>query len=351
LSGNQNRLFKEQTMSQWFESIITRMYELVHHHEQDNFDAERYPDISPTTFYIGHHVPYFLFLESHRRDFFKARSLLADEDSRDLFDLLVLYRLLGHAHVRLPFNTPVFRSYRSTVEQWRVEDTSDGGLYGRLSIFAVPIDDDVLVFKCWPGNVAAHFLFHQYYFDRNGIRIKPETGDHILDVGACFGDTALGFSQTVGDTGRIYTFDPMPKHCAIIREMLAMNPDMARRITLYDFGLSDRDHDVAAAHAGEINPGARVDEGLPTRKLDALALPRVDFVKMDVEGSELAALRGAEQTIRRDKPKLAISLYHRPEDFFAIPLWLDGLRVGYRFHLDHYSIHHEETVLYASVGA
>ena len=41
-----------------------------------------------------------------------------------------------------------------------------------------------------------------------------------------------------------------------------------------------------------------------TRRLDALALPRVDFVKMDIEGSELAALRGGERTIRRDKPKL-----------------------------------------------
>jgi hypothetical protein len=59
------------------------------------------------------------------------------------------------------------------------------------------------------------------------------------------------------------------------------------------------------------------------------------------------ALRGGERSIRRWKPKLAISLYHRPEDFFVIPLWLDALGLGYRFHLDHYSIHHEETVLYA----
>ena len=78
-------------------------------------------------------------------------------------------------------------------------------------------------------------------------------------------------------------------------------------------------------------------------------VPRLDFIKMDIEGSELSALRGAESSIRRWQPKLAISLYHRPEDFFSIPLWIDALGVGYRLFLDHYSIHNEETVLYASV--
>jgi hypothetical protein len=66
------------------------------------------------------------------------------------------------------------------------------------------------------------------------------------------------------------------------------------------------------------------------------------------EGSELSALKGAETSIRRWRPKLAISLYHRPEDFFSIPLRIDSLSVGYNFFLDHYSIHNEETVLYAA---
>ena len=76
-------------------------------------------------------------------------------------------------------------------------------------------------------------------------------------------------------------------------------------------------------------------------------VPRIDFIKMDIEGSELAALKGGENVLRRDRPRLAISLYHRIDDFFAIPLWIDGLGCGYRFYLEHYSIHGEETVLYA----
>ena len=335
-------------MDQWFSNIITRMYELMHRFEADNFDAERYPGVSPTTFYVRDHASYFMFVESHRDQFATARALLADEASRELFDLLVLYRLLGHAHVRLPFNTPAMRNYRAAVEPWKVDATSDGGLYGPLSIFAVPIEDDVLVMKCWPGNVAQHVLFHQYYFDRGDVRIAPEVGDHALDVGGCFGDTALGFAQSVGPTGHVYTFDPMPKHCAIMRETFAMNPSFADRLTLFDFGLSNVDHAGSGEGREGIDPGARLDADLPTRTLDSLELSRVDFIKMDVEGAELMALRGGERTIRRDRPKLAISLYHRPEDFFTIPLWINSLELGYRFHLDHYSIHREETVLYAA---
>ncbi len=69
---------------------------------------------------------------------------------------------------------------------------------------------------------------------------------------------------------------------------------------------------------------------------------------MDIEGSELAALQGAEQTLRQFQPRLAISIYHKFGDFFAIPAYLHGLRLGYRLYLDHYTIHAEETVLYAS---
>jgi len=110
--------------------------------------------------------------------------------------------------------------------------------------------------------------------------------------------------------------------------------------------------------AGTSDTGARVDPsaranvpGMALRSIDSVLasgeIPRLDFIKMDIEGSELAALTGASEALRKWKPRLAISLYHRAQDLFEIPLWLDSLGLGYRFFLDHYSIHHEETVLYA----
>lgn len=334
------------SVEQWFGGLVTRMFEHMHQVETDNFDARRYRDIPENAFFFELHARYFLFVESHRAKFFAARMLLADPASRALFDQLLLYRMLGHIHVRLPFNTPAARGYLSRANQWKVEATDDVGMFGPLSIFAVPIDDDVLCFKCWDGNVAAGILASQYYYVRDGVAIAPAPGDRVLDAGGCFGDTALIFARSVGASGHVYTFDPMPKHCAIMRETFAMNPAFAGRITLFDVGVSDVDNVGSAGARQGIDPGARVAADLPTRTIDSLDLGRIDFVKMDIEGAELMALRGGEQTLRRWRPKLAISLYHRPEDFFAIPLWLDGLGLGYRFHLDHYSIHQEETVLY-----
>lgn len=59
------------------------------------------------------------------------------------------------------------------------------------------------------------------------------------------------------------------------------------------------------------------------------------------------ALRGAERTIRSDRPRLAICVYHSLQDFVRIPKWIASLGLGYRFYLDHFTIHAEETILFA----
>ena len=75
----------------------------------------------------------------------------------------------------------------------------------------------------------------------------------------------------------------------------------------------------------------------------------VGFIKMDIEGAEFDALHGAESVIVRDKPLLAISVYHRTGDMLAIMDYLHELVPEYRFWLRHYSIGVADTVLYASV--
>ena len=68
---------------------------------------------------------------------------------------------------------------------------------------------------------------------------------------------------------------------------------------------------------------------------------------MDVEGEEYEALKGAARIIEEQKPKLAISVYHKNEDIFLIPQLLLELRKDYKFYLRHYSLVTNETVLYA----
>jgi hypothetical protein len=74
----------------------------------------------------------------------------------------------------------------------------------------------------------------------------------------------------------------------------------------------------------------------------------VDFIKMDIEGGELSALLGAAQTIKRFHPTLAISGYHKVEDMIMLPALIRGLDPGYRLYLEHYTIHQEETVIFAT---
>lgn len=67
-------------------------------------------------------------------------------------------------------------------------------------------------------------------------------------------------------------------------------------------------------------------------------LPRVDYIKLDIEGAELDMLHGAAKTITRCKPKMAVSAYHKPEDLWTLATYIKALRSDYEFEFRHYRI-------------
>jgi len=77
------------------------------------------------------------------------------------------------------------------------------------------------------------------------------------------------------------------------------------------------------------------DTEVPARSIDSLCAGfSPDLIKLDVEGAEADALQGAQNTLLRDRPALIVSLYHRTEDLFTLPLWLrDHVRGAYSWHL------------------
>jgi FkbM family methyltransferase len=201
-----------------------------------------------------------------------------------------------------------------------------------------------------------HLNFKQYEYSNNNISIKINNGDIVLDCGACYGDTALFFAEAVKEKGHIYSFEFIPENTKIFNINIDLNPVLKERITLVPLPLSETsDKELYYSDNG---PGSRVSElPLPNSKkiktchidgfFSEYDLKRVDFIKMDIEGSELPALKGGINTIRKYVPKLAISIYHSMDDFVNIVHYLKSLDLGYKFYLNHGTFWEEETVLFA----
>lgn len=81
--------------------------------------------------------------------------------------------------------------------------------------------------------------------------------------------------------------------------------------------------------------------------MDNLISEKVTFIKMDIEGAEYNALLGCKKIIREQKPKLAICIYHKPEDIIEIPELILSINKEYQFYIRHYSTTWAETILYA----
>jgi FkbM family methyltransferase len=80
---------------------------------------------------------------------------------------------------------------------------------------------------------------------------------------------------------------------------------------------------------------------------DILINQSIDFIKMDIEGAELLALAGAKKSIEKNRPILAISYYHKPDDIWKIPLWLSEHCDNYKFYLRQHHYNSFDSVLYA----
>lgn len=117
---------------------------------------------------------------------------------------------------------------------------------------------------------------------------------------------------------------------------------------------SDGEHTFATEDDGQIYAHVSSDPGetnaFPCRSIDSFVeqtgLDCVDLIKFDLEGADLHALIGAFYTIRKYRPQLAISIYHRIKEFWEIPIVLFQLCENYDFHLGYYSFERFETILY-----
>lgn len=172
----------------------------------------------------------------------------------------------------------------------------------------------------------------------------------FIDCGAYDGDSIIAFlNQTKKKYKKIVAFEPDQAVSAKIEEYIKKN--RFKNVKLHSKGVLNYTGSASFFYEPASGWNSVIDSGethFPVIALDECEDAQdATFIKMDVEGSELNALKGAKNIIQSNRPKLAISLYHKKEDLINIPLYLNEICVDYKFALRHHSLKHWETILYA----
>ena len=172
----------------------------------------------------------------------------------------------------------------------------------------------------------------------------------FVDGGAYTGDTLLTFMRKANNKyGRYDAFEPEPANAARLRALIGRRG--FREVRVIDKGLWEKVAVLRFA-ASEGTSGSAISEtgstSVEVESIDNVS-PDATYIKLDVEGAELEALKGAAGTIKRNRPKLAVCLYHKPGDLFEIPLLLKSLVPEYRFYLRQHQPVSCELVLYAVI--
>lgn len=185
------------------------------------------------------------------------------------------------------------------------------------------------------------------YFCKDIIALND--GEVFLDGGAYTGDTIQQFIDTCNRRKKSYkkiiAFEPDKNNFALVSKFYG-NKD---NILIINKGLSKEKGELCFQEAGV---SSKLSEHgtcrIPVISIDSIPeCKEATFIKMDIEGAEMDALWGAQQTIMRNHPKLAICIYHSEEDMVQIAEWIHALVPEYRLYIRHHSRRDMETVLYA----
>lgn len=193
------------------------------------------------------------------------------------------------------------------------------------------------------------------------IKYLVNFGDHVIDIGANIGVYTKYLSKLVGQSGRIYSIEPIPLTfeilCSNIRKLGIENVELlncavsdANRIVImevprYELG-GENFYEARIVSENSGNSLRRLT--LKSRTIDSLFSGNADpisFIKCDVEGHELKCLQGSMKTIRKFKPAWLVELSGNPDDLTSMayqimklfgregykPYWFDGRNLKKRY--------------------
>ncbi len=179
--------------------------------------------------------------------------------------------------------------------------------------------------------------------------VELDENEVFVDAGAFDGDSALSFIETLSKRNiekynKIISFEPDPINYQKLVDRKLINH------ICYNLGLADKKGSITFEILGTssvFNEAGDISVAVDT--LDDIVDEKVSFIKMDIEGFELAALKGGSELIRRYRPKLAICIYHKKEDLWEIQEYIKTIVPEYRFYIRAHEESAIELVLYAVI--
>ncbi len=183
------------------------------------------------------------------------------------------------------------------------------------------------------------------YFDSSIVKFADD--EIFLDLGAYIGDTVESFVKHVnGKYGKVIALEPDKGNFSKLRK----NTEQYHDIELFECGVAAEDGAVSFASDSTWTSTVSEDGNvtIEVRSVDSLLEgKKITFLKADIEGLETDMLKGAEQTIRKYHPQIAIAVYHRKEDIYRLAHMIHSYYPGYKFYMRHYTEMPIDTVLYA----
>lgn len=255
-----------------------------------------------------------------------------DDESREIIDL-ICYRNFQLLPMQADSN--LFRYDHQHIytpeERSGIADPLDEAFFRKQYVIPDNMYLEVPVFKfkcgvpCFPKRV-----------------IEQIAGRDVIDGGAFWGDSALVLHDY--KPKRIYSFEPQPDSFAMLQKTIIDN-HLEKNVYAVQKGLGSKS-EARKLYTNDMLSGSNIMHVKPNvsdletvTTIDIVSIDSfvqendldIGLIKLDIEGNELAAIHGAEQTIRRCRPLLCISIYHHPQDFFEIKPFIESLKLRYRF--------------------
>ncbi|MBQ7076689.1 MAG: FkbM family methyltransferase [Lachnospiraceae bacterium] len=192
--------------------------------------------------------------------------------------------------------------------------------------------------------------FNPYY----GNDVIPNLNDNdVIIAGGCYNCEHIDRALMINPKIKCYAFEPNAKYADLLRDKYKDNPNIVVRenglfnenvTLLLDNSVDLSAHVVAVRENEPINENA---ETIKAVKLDDADVNDATLIWMDIEGSEVLALKGAENLIKKNRPKLAICVYHLIEHYVEVAECIKEFNPDYKLYFRHHTTMDLDSVLYA----